>query len=350
MKTSPLHATYTAQGASLGDWGGGAVPRGFGPLQDEVDAARAGAIVVDLSPLGVLELEGSDTPRFCNSMFTNNIRDLAEGGGNHNALTDKQGRIFGMLDAYLIRRDLLLAVMDGSDVTEVSEYLDRYIIMDPIELRDRSEELAVLTIQGPRAEEILLAAGIPVPERIHTAWGGGLVARADRTGLRGFDLVISPEAFAEAHSKLTAAGARPAGTDALDALRVLRGLPRWPQDMPERAFIHELGIRERVCNFNKGCYIGQEIINRMDTMGKVNKRLTALVSEDAAPGAEVLRGDKAVGVITSVARVDGRVVSIGVLRKEAGEPGDGVEIRIGEALVPAVISPLPVPPSAHAAA
>lgn len=346
MKTSPLHATFEALGATLGDWGGGVIPRGFGALQTEVDAARSGAMIVDLSPLGVLELEGADTPRFCNSMFTNNIRDLSEGGGNHNALTDKQGRIFGMLDAYLIRRDLLLAVMDGSDVTEVSETLDRYIIMDPIELRDRSDSLGVLTVQGPRAEEILRAAGIPVPERVHTAWGGGLVARADRTGLGGFDLVIAAEHFAEAWAALTAAGATAAGTDALDALRILRGLPRWPQDMPERAFIHELGIRERVCNFNKGCYIGQEIINRMDTMGKVNKRLTALVSDEAAPGAEVLRGEKVVGVITSVARVDGRVVSIGVLRKEAGEPGDAVEIKIDERLVSATISPLPVPRAA----
>lgn len=343
MKMSPLHAMFEAQGATFGDWNGGVVPRAFGDVQAEVDAARAGAMLVDLSPLGVLELEGADTPRFCNSMFTNNIRDLPEGGGNHNALTDKQGRIFGMLDAYLIRRDLLLAVMDGSDVTEVSEYLDRYIIMDPIELRDRSEELAVLTLQGPQAEAILRAAGIPTPDRVHTAWGGGLVARADRTGLGGFDLVIAREQLAPAWAALTAAGATPAGTDALDALRILRGLPRWPQDMPERAFIHELGIRERVCNFNKGCYIGQEIINRMDTMGKVNKRLTALVSADAAAGAEVVRGEKGVGVITSVARVDGRVVSIGVLRKEAGEPGEPVEIKIGDSLVPATISPLPVP-------
>jgi aminomethyltransferase len=155
--------------------------------------------------------------------------------------------------------------------------------------------------------------------------------------------VIERERFSEAWSALTAAGATPAGTDALDALRILRGLPRWPQDMPDRAFIHELGIRERVCNFNKGCYIGQEIINRMDTMGKVNKRLTALVSDDGAPGAEVLRGEKVVGVITSAARVDGRVVSIGVLRKEAGEPGDPVEIKIEGRVVPATISSLPVP-------
>jgi glycine cleavage system aminomethyltransferase T len=111
MKTSPLHDTFEAQGATFGDWNGGVVPRRFGALQAEVDAARAEGVIVDLSPLGVLELEGADTPRFCNSMFTNNIRDLQDGGGNHNALTDKQGRIFGMLDAYLIRRDLLLAVV-----------------------------------------------------------------------------------------------------------------------------------------------------------------------------------------------------------------------------------------------
>ncbi|MCA9573423.1 MAG: hypothetical protein KC656_36560, partial [Myxococcales bacterium] len=117
---------------------------------------------------------------------------------------------------------------------------------------------------------------------------------------------------------------------------------RWPVDMGERSFIHELGLRERLCSFTKGCYIGQEVINRMETMGKVNKRLTGLeLDGPVGVGAEVHLDDKAVGVLSSEVLLDGRHLGLAVLRAAAWQPGTSVTLRQGEQETGARVASLP---------
>ncbi|MCB9759015.1 MAG: hypothetical protein H6739_04180 [Alphaproteobacteria bacterium] len=331
MRQSPLIASYADANVPLVDWGDGRVPARFGPVQAEVDATRAGCGLFDLSHHGVLTLVGQDTRRFGNSQLTNNIRDLAPGEGRHCAITDRKGRMQGVADAWLLADDALLLVADGSEAEWLFERLDIYIIMDPIELTDRSEELAVLSLQGPGSQAVCAAIGAPEPAPDQAAWRGGHVLRNDRLGLGGVDLLLPPDAWAEVRSAALAAGAAPAGIDAFEALRVDAGRPRWPVDMGDRAFIHEIGLVQRLVSFTKGCYIGQEVINRMETMGRLTRKLVTLeIDGPGAVGASVQHEGKEVGTVTSAVRVDDRELGLAILRIAACDPGTTLHLTEGE--------------------
>ena len=273
-------------------------------------------MIIDLGNPGVLRLTGSDTPRFCNSMLTNKFRGLEPGQGGHSGMADNKGRLLALLDAWCLAEDKALIVIDGADVEAIAERLDMYIIMDPIELEDLSASHGVVHVAGDDAAAVLESHGLPVPDGI-VAHGEGYIARIDRCGLAGFDLIGIP---IDADT--------PAAT--LDALRIQAGLPSWPQDFSDKSFAHEMGLRDRICAFDKGCYLGQEVINRMDTMGKVNKRFSGVVVPGDVSaeviGAEVLVDDAVVGRITSAATVDGDTLAVGVLRKAAWDPGTTLRI------------------------
>jgi len=282
-------------------------------------------MIFDLGHPGVLRLTGDDTPRFCNSMLTNNFRKLQPGQGSHSGMTDNKGRILALMDAWRLAEDQALILIDGADVEAIAERLDMYIIMDPIELEDLTASHGVRHVLG---EERMATLGLPTPEGI-VAHGEGWVARSDRCGEVGFDLVGVP---------VTA----DTGADVLDGLRIQAGLPRWPQDFGERSFAHEMRLRDRICAFDKGCYIGQEVINRMDTMGKVNKRLTGLVLEGpGAVGGKVFVEDAEVGVVTSEGSAQGRTLGLAVLRKAAWDPGTPLRIEATGGTMTARSSDLP---------
>jgi folate-binding protein YgfZ len=151
--------------------------------------------------------------------------------------------------------------------------------------------------------------------------------------LGGFDLLLPTEAIVQIHADLLAAGASPIGQTAFDALRIRHGRARWPVDGNEKTLVHELAINEEVCNFNKGCYLGQEVINRIDVKGQVAKKIMTLVidgPELPPKGAEVRLEDKAVGIITSTAHSDGQSLALAVLRKKAWAPGLSLVVQAEE--------------------
>lgn len=337
MNPSPLHAQHA--GLHLVDYDGGQVPAHYGDPDTELDALQSGCGILDLSPVAIVRLSGADTRRFANAQLSHNIRDLPTGGLRHCVITDRKGRIEGMADALLVEDRELILLGAGSSAEWLIERLDSFIIMDPLELEDLGQDLALMSLQGPGAEAVALALGVPLPERAVARWAGGYVARNDRCAAGGVDLLAPASDWPALWQAAVAAGARPCGVEALEAARVLRGLPRWPQDMGERAFIHEMRLVSRVAAFDKGCYIGQEVINRMETMGKVNRQLMGLQIEgQGTAGDAVVLGDQAVGTLSSVARAGGRTLGLAVLRTAAGP---GSDVFIGEQRAPARVCELP---------
>ena len=272
---------------------------------------------------GVIRLKGGDTRRFLNSMLTNNFRDLTVGDGNHNAITDRKGKVEGLLSGYLVAADEALLVLDGMDLEWTLDRLDMYIIMDPIELT--TVTTTILSVQGVGAASVLAAAGLPVPEVAVAEFSGGHVLRNDRVDSEGFDLIVCSESLEEVADKLLESGASAANLDHFEGLRVRRGLPAFPQDMGKRALPHELGLRDRILSFNKGCYMGQEVINRLDNMGKLNRRLVRVRMDSEAQPGPVTVGGAEVGELTSVARIDDEVWALGLLRNAAWERGVRIE-------------------------
>lgn len=365
---SPLHNIHTALGAHLTDipvaWltedpededevveaeDTIALPERYTDLDVEVAAARRGAGVVDLSHVRVMVLRGDDVKRWCNGMFTNNIRKLQPGQGNRSAICDDRGRVQGMIDLYCVGDDTFVATLDGVTEAWFGQRYRMYMILDDIELETPAGAPWLLSVQGPQAASVLSAAGLPTPEadHQHAAEGGVRVTRKDRTGLGGFDVICDDDETAQRlWAQLSEAGAAPLGHAGLDALRVLGGRARWPQDGTDKSMVHELAINEEVCAFDKGCYVGQEVINRIDVKGAIQKRLTALQIDGPAPlGATAYLGDKKIGTLTSAATVGGTTYGLAVLRKTAWEAGTTVELRPEDA---AAVSATVIEPPLHA--
>jgi folate-binding protein YgfZ len=350
MNRSPLFARHVAAGAALADQDGCMVPLSHGEAEAGAAGVRAGAGVADLAHVQLLTLTSDDARRWANGMFTNNIKRLQPGRGNRNAMCDDRGRVQGLLDLYCVRDDHFVVVLDGVDTEWFGQRYKMFLILDDIEVDELAGQSTLLSVQGPAAASAMEAVGLPTPEvdRAHVLDDatGVLVARRDRTGLGGFDLIVPVDRVEQTWAALTGAGAHPFGTETLDALRIRAGRAAWPQDGTDKSMVHELGLNEEVCAFDKGCYVGQEVINRIDVKGLINKRLTGLVVDgDAAPpqGAEVWLGDKAVGTISSATAADGAVRALAVLRKTAWDPGTAVVIRAADGDRPARVSTLPFP-------
>lgn len=352
MHKTPLFATHLALGAdmeTLGDW---ILPAAYGPERDaavtaEVQAARQGVGLVDLSDQALIELTGPDLRRWVNAMFTNKYAEMEPGHGARSVIVDDRGRVQGMVDWYLLAEDRFLGVLEGVTAAWFEERFRMFLVLDDIEV-EPVEDACLLSLQGPGTDAVLEALRLPRPaaDHDHVAVGEGTadrvlrVCRKDRTGLGGVDLVVPRGALDTTWEAARAAGARPLGRLALDALRVLAGRPTWPQDGTEKSMVHELLLQRDCVSFDKGCYLGQETINRVERLGGVRKQLRRLRLEGAAVpplGAEVRLGEYTVGTVTSAARVGGEVWALSTLREAAWGQGQAVTVRAGDREVAAVV-------------
>ncbi len=340
MKRTPLFTTHLERGAAMVEHDGWMVPAGFGAAEPDVDALAAG--VVDLAHMGLLTFSAEAARRWANGMFTNNVKRLAVGHGQRSAMCDDRGRLQGLLDLYCLDEHDFLVALEGVTTDWFEQRYRMFLILDDIEVDVLEGEWTLLSVQGPDAARVVAAAGLPTPEadRRHLVdeASGTRVARRDRTGLGGFDLFVKVDRVAAVWASLVGAGAVPFGLETLDALRIRAGRAAWPQDGTDKTMIHELRLNEDVCAFDKGCYVGQEVINRIDVKGILTKKLMGLSVDGAAPlGAAVVLGDQVVGTVTSAA--DGRALA--VLRKSAWEPGTAVVVRASDGERPAIVADLP---------
>jgi folate-binding protein YgfZ len=256
------------------------------------------------------------------------------------------------LDLYCTGDDAFMGVLEGVTVEWFEQRYERYIVFDDVQMEVFADSPWVLSLQGPSAGGILKTLGLPVPPEDHghavisaqAGPGEVRICRKDRTGVGGFDLLLPDEAVCPTWAALCHAGAVPMGSEGMDTARIVAGRAQWPTDGTDKSLVHELRIDGEVCNFNKGCYLGQEVINRIDVKGQVAKRLTGLVlEEDALPpvGAEVMLNDAVVGRVSSATRHEGRVVALAVLRRAAWDPDHQVQIAAGERSVAAKTADLP---------
>ena len=333
--TTTLVESHTNSGAQLGERGGRTIPLSFSALEDEIAATRKGAALCDLSYVTPLRIAGSDARRWSNGMFTNNVRFLPPGGGNQHGIADAKGRIQGLLDLYCVTDTEFIGLLDGREFAWFQSTFDMFIIMDDVDLEDLSNNWGVLSVQGPRAAAVLEGIGITVPDLDWAPAGQGIqVMRRDRGAGEGFDLLVDCDRIAEVWADLMDAGGTPVGDRCVEALRILGGIPRWPTDFLEKSFAHEMHIKDRICSFDKGCYRGQEVINRMETMGRVNKCLVGVTADRGVSldGKEILVQDRSVGRVSSSVALGGHNYGLAILRVRALEDGqgevDGVPVSI----------------------
>ncbi len=336
---------HVALGAEFVEEAGWLRPGHYRTVEEEVSAARRTPVVHDLVGHGVFSLVGPDARRFCNGMFTQNVRDMAVGATARSALTDEKGKMLGLVQVARTGDEAILVVLDGISAGDFASRYGKYIILDDVELEDLSEDRAVFHLGGPGVGQALATLALPVVAPGGVALAGEIVALSRERGAgEGVDLVVPVAAAVATWEAIRGAGVVPVGFDAMEWLRVSAGHARWPVDMGERALVHEMNLVASCCSFEKGCYVGQEVINRIDVMGQVNKKILGLaMGSDAIPplGAEVKRGDEVVGVARSGARCGGQARVLALLRKSAWEAGTEVEVHAAGRAVVAVVSALP---------
>lgn len=358
-RRTPFEATGRALGAQFTSVRGSIVPQGFGDVEAECRAVRETAGVMDRNDRAYLTASGPDAADFLHRMVTNEVKGLAPGQGCYAAQLTVQGHMIA--DFYLLRMpDHLLLETDWSVKDRLREVLDKHIIADDVELADRSDQLAALSVEGPAAGKLLTAAGavtLPGQEFNHT-WvelGGKpvLLARLSETGEEGYRLIFVVEYAQNLWEALTAQQKlvpwKPVGHAALNILRTEAGIPWFGVDMDEHTLPPEAGLDQRAISYQKGCYLGQEIIERIRSRGHVNRRLAGLyLGGDTLPaaGTKLLSNGKEVGQITTavLSPALGRPLALAYVRREHLAPGTRLRLETGQG---AEIAPLPFYHSAN---
>jgi folate-binding protein YgfZ len=348
-------------GGIVGQYRGATTPVRFDDPQMEFAALRSGCGVYDLGYRAKISLTGADRVRWLNGMVTNNIRDLPAGQGAYAFLLNPQGHILGDLYAYN-REESIVIDTDYSQREKVLATFDHYIIMDDVEVKDLSESITALGISGPRSREVLTSAGITIPETkpleiFEAKWTCDCEAtqcttvRSDDPVSETYELWLAPKEVKKTWDALVAHDARPIGSEALEMHRILNGIPLFGVDIRDRDLPQETE-QARALNFTKGCYIGQEIVERIRSRGAVHRKFSGFVADAGmaiSAGSKIFAGDKEVGEVTSVVslRVPNpeKTVALGYIRRELGTPGG--EVMIGG--FRATVVPLPVPDSTLAA-
>ncbi len=312
----------------LSEFRGVLTPCEFDVPAEEIEALARAAAAHDLGWMRRVNVRGEDRFRWLSGMVTNTVNDLPVNGGAWNLVLNAQGRIQGDVTVWRDGDALELAIA-ADQYEKLMAHLDRFIIMDDVELvpHDATAETTV-GLTGPQAHEVLARMGLPVPAEPMTSqrveWNG-----LDLKIYRNYGSLADHFEFATPLAGLTllwralsTAGATPVGTAALEAFRVAEGIPVYGIDIAERDLPQETS-QTRALHFSKGCYLGQEIVERIRSRGNVHRHLRQLQLDGptARSGAELFLEGAPVGAITSAAELalggGIRRLALGMVRSEA---------------------------------
>jgi folate-binding protein YgfZ len=291
-------------------------------------ALHKSAAWLDISPRGRIRAVGEDRLRLLHAIASNPVEGLQAGQGTYAFFLNAQGRI--QADSRIfVCKDHVLIDCEPEVRQALLEHIESYIIMDDVQLEDLAESTAALALEGPRSEEIARQAfdgpwPDPVP-RSHRESNGLHILRSTLSGQAGLWFVCPPSRKRQLVEKLEAAGAEPASEDDFRVVRVENRVPRFGEDYSSSNIPHETGLLQAV-SFTKGCYLGQEIVERVRSQGQVNKLLISLELNTREPpptGTAVQYDDREVGRLSSPVfspRLK-KVMAFAILRREATEPG-----------------------------
>jgi folate-binding protein YgfZ len=320
-RTAPFHAVLS--------------PAQLDVPETEIAALTSGAALHDLGWLRRIEVRGEDRFRWLSGMVTNTVNDLGPAHGNYGLVLNAQGRIQGDLTVWRNKdvdpasdQDKLELEIAQDQAERLLSHFDHYIIMDDVELVPRQDETAI-GLTGRRAGEVLARLGLPsLPEpKTHT--------RADFNGLslrirRGYGTLsdhyliwTTTSLVPKLWKFLITGGAVPVGFESLEKFRIAEGIPAYGIDLVEKDLPQETSQTERALHFTKGCYLGQEIVERIRSRGAVHRHLRQLELDGPPPpsGTELTLNGAAVGHITSAAELPlangPRRLALAMLRAEA---------------------------------
>jgi folate-binding protein YgfZ len=348
-----------ASARTTGEYRGATTAAHFSNRLTEYSALQTGCGVYDLGFKAHISLTGADRVRWLNGMVTNNVRDLAPGRGVYAFLLNPQGHILGDLHAYNRGESgvsgPIIVETDRNQLERMLATFDHYIIMDDVEVSNLGEQLTALGVAGPKAREVLQNAGIAIPEmqpleildatcECDCDCVKCTVVRGEDAAYESYELWLAPSEARKTWEALLAHGATPVGFEAIETQRIANGIPLYGVDIRERDLPQETE-QMRALNFNKGCYVGQEIVERIRSRGAVHRKFSGFLADGSGPivaGTKIAADGKEIGGITSSTSLQlaGRIqtIALGYIRREASVPGR--EVMIGEAKASVVDLPV----------
>jgi folate-binding protein YgfZ len=361
---TPLAGVHRGAGARMGVWFGCSLPGDWGDAREEQRFANESVALIDKNYRAYFTFSGPDRVRYLNAILTNNIKDLGNGQGAVSLLLNAQGRILAEIETSA-EAEKIFCVSYLMIRERLAEVLEKYIIMDDVTFSDDAEKFGTLAVEGPRAADVLKElTGADLNSLPELGWVEVTVssrssegATAEKIGSENSERAIpcrmvrrfAGAEFIVERDKLEALweillqatrrhGGGPMGYKALSAQRLARGVPWFGYDFGEKQIPHEAGLESSHISYTKGCYTGQEIVERVRSRGQVNRRRVELsFSGEGVPenGTELTVDGKAVGYVARAARswFPPGVLGMGYLSKEHRTAGAKVQWSGGSATV-----------------
>ncbi len=360
MNPLTLHELHHGLNARFGELNGAETVSNYGDWLAEHAALHETVGVIDLSFRSRICLTGADRARFLHGQVTNDVKKLLIGEGCYSAITTAKGKMESDLNIFALADELLLD-FEPSLTEKISARLEKFIVADDVQIVDAAPHYGLLSVQGSKAVEVVRALNlfpeIPTQQfgsiKISDAMLGEIyLANNSRLGVSGFDLFVPNNSLSAVADKLIAAvkqiGGRAIGWTAFETVRIENGIPRFGADMDETNIPLECGIESRAIVYNKGCYIGQEVINRIHSVGHVNKELRGLcLANDLKTfpqrGDELFHAGKEVGYVTSAVKSPAlnANIALGYVRREANQIGNELTLQTVTGESPVKIVGLP---------
>ena len=343
MKKTLLYDVHSLLGAIFDDFSGFLMPKSYNNPLEEYLAIRKGVGLIDLSHHGKLRMSGKEHLKFLQGMVTNDVMKLEEGKGLYATLLTVKGKMVADMKIYREKESVLLELEPGLN-EKVRELLLKYKLSYKANIEDLTDSCCLLSIQGPNSKRLLeKSLGEEIPElkeyeflKREIVSTEVMITRVNRTGEEGYDFFIQPDGVKLLWESLIGNGRdlelKPVGLETIETLRIEAGIPRYDVDMDEETIPLEAGLLDAI-SFEKGCYVGQEVIARIKWRGHVNWYLVGFeIESETLPskGDKIFLGERVIGHITSsvFSPVLNKVIALGYIRREFKDPETKVIVSI----------------------
>ena len=311
------------------------VPASFGNESAAIQAARTGVALCDRTHWGRIEVSGNDRLNFLHNQSTNNFNLLKPGDGCDTVFVTSTARTIDLATAYILE-DTILVLVSPNRRAHLLQWLDRYIFFgDKVKLTDLTDQTSAFSLMGTASSNLLKQLGmndLPGPSnashRLLTLAGQAVrIAVGSGLALEGYTLMMDTNAAPAVWSLLVDAGAMPFGDRSWERLRIEQGRPAPDCELTEDYNPLEAGLWQTI-SFDKGCYIGQETIARLDTYRGVKQQLWGVhLKAPVAPGTIITIGEDKIGTLTSLTETEQGAIGLAYIRTKAG--GVGLHVQVG---------------------
>ncbi len=356
MKTTPLHEIHRKLRATFGKrHEGWNLAVQFTDTVSEHNAVRTDVGIADISYFGTLTLTGEDRAKFLHRLISNDVENLSVGEGNYATLLTNRGKIIADMNLYILEDAIYISTAPECTENACTE-LDKYLIADDVELSVETDKIGAIAVYGPSStqlvQSVLNAEDLSnLPEYysrfclFDQQWI--VCVRSNTVGEYGYHLYTPVDTLEALWEKLMAERPNvvPIGWDALEVLRIEAGTPRYGTELNDAIIPLEAEL-EHAIDFEKGCYIGQEIVARMKYRGHPNRLLRGIEIDAENPmqhNSKIFNGDKEVGWVTSsvYSPTLGKPIALGYVRMAFTEHGSQIQIETEKGQVNGTVVVLP---------